>query len=204
MKFVLFCTTSLFVLLLSSASQADKILLLGDSLSAAYRIPWESGWAQLLAEDIETDHQLINASVSGETTGGGLARLPALLEQHQPDWVIVELGGNDGLQGYPLNLIRDNLAKLAVIITQGGAKPIYFGIQIPPNYGKRYNDAFTALYLEVAQQFQAPYLNFFVEDIATNSEFIQSDGIHPTQLAQALIRDHVKTFLLPLFDPVDT
>lgn len=177
---------------------ADKILLLGDSLSAAYGISWESGWAQLLAAELSEEHELINASVGGETTGGGMARLQALLDEHQPDWVIIELGGNDGLRGYPLKVIRNNLKQLGNIVTKADAKPIYFGIQIPPNYGQRYNDAFLALFSEVATEFNAPYLNLFSKEIATNPELMLDDGLHPSERAQPLIKKHVSRFLKPL------
>ena len=140
MKNVLFCVALLTLLTLPSSAMADRILLLGDSLSAAYKIPYDQGWAQLLKEELEQPqnggHKLINASVSGETSGGGLARLPALLEEHKPDWVIIELGGNDGLRGYPLQVLRGNLQRIAALVTDSGAKPILFGIRIPANYGK--------------------------------------------------------------------
>lgn len=187
-----------FCLLAPLPAHADKILLLGDSLSAAYNIRWESGWAQLLGKKLADGHKLINASVSGETTGGGLARLQGLLDEHQPDWVIIELGGNDGLRGYPLNVIRNNLKQLGMLSTNAGARPIYFGIRIPPNYGQRYNDAFSALFREVADELQAPYLNLFIEDISKDPDMMQEDRIHPSELAQPLIRDHVDAFLSPV------
>lgn len=193
MKFS-FCFITL--LFFSQVAYAEKILLLGDSLSAAYNIPWEKGWAQLLKEEITDEHELINASVSGETTGGGLARLPKLLEEHQPDYVIVELGGNDGLRGYPLAVIRKNLIKMGELIQQAGANVMYFGIRIPPNYGERYNNAFMATFPEVAEERQAAYLDLYVEEIALDSSMMQEDKLHPTEKAQPLLKELVKAFLL--------
>jgi len=214
MKFILPCTFRMPDLVLSQAlfrffitlsislsftfsvsAHAGKVLLLGDSLSAAYNIPWESGWAQLLADEMPGQHQLINASVSGETTGGGITRLQSLLDEHQPQWVIIELGGNDGLRGYPLKVIRNNLKQLGSMALKTGAKPVYFGIQIPPNYGKRYNDAFAALFEEVAAEVNAPYLNLFIEEIASNPHMMQEDKLHPSELAQPLIKEHISKFL---------
>lgn len=193
-KFVTLCLAVFS--LLSPAAYADRILVLGDSLSAAYNIPVESGWVNLLAEDLAPEHQVINASVSGETTGGGLARLPALLEAEKPDWVIIELGGNDGLRGFPLALIRKNLAQLGESAIESGAQPIFFGIRIPPNYGPRYTQAFERIFPEVAAELNAPYLDLFQPEFYENPELLQRDGIHPTEAAQPMIREHVGEFLL--------
>lgn len=193
MKFS-FCFITL--LLFSSVSYAEKILLLGDSLSAAYNIPWDKGWVQQLQQELRDEVEIINASVSGETTGGGLARLPKLLEAHQPDRVIVELGGNDGLRGYPLSVIRKNLIKIGQLVQQANAGLMYFGIRIPPNYGERYNNAFTAIFPEVAEQLDAAYLDLYIEAIALDSSMMQEDKLHPTEKAQPLLKDHVVEFLL--------
>ena len=193
MKFY-FCFITL--LLFSSPGHTEKILLLGDSLSAAYDISWEKGWVQLLQHEISDEHELINASVSGETTGGGLARLPALLEEHQPDWVIIELGGNDGLRGYPLSVIRKNLLQMGNLVQQANAGLIYFGIRIPANYGQRYNDAFTAIFPEVAEQLQASYLDLYIEELALDPTMMQEDKLHPTEKAQPVLKEFVKQFLL--------
>ena len=194
-RFVTLCLALCFTLLPQN-SFAERILVLGDSLSAAYNIPVESGWVNLLAEDLAPEHELINASVSGETTGGGLARLPALLESQKPDWVIIELGGNDGLRGFPLQLIRENLEKMGELILAANAKPLYFGIRIPPNYGARYTDAFIEIFPEVAEEKAAPYLDLFLREFYENDSLLQNDGIHPSKTAQPIIRDHVKAFLL--------
>jgi len=195
MKFVSYCLFIATCSFLPLKSHADKILLLGDSISAAYDIPWESGWAQLLANDLAGEHQLINASVSGETTGGGLARIQSLIDEHQPDWVMVELGGNDGLMGHPIRVIRSNLQQIAKVAEQNGVKPIIVGIRIPPNYGERYNNSFQAIFPEVAEEFNAPYLDAYLEEVALNPEMMLDDGIHPNEEAQPIIRDHVAIFL---------
>ena len=200
MKPTVFFATCLLVLCISTPVKAEKILLLGDSLSAAYRIAWNSGWAQQLAAEIADDHQLINASVSGETTGGGLARLPALLQEYDPDWVIVELGGNDGLRGYPLNMIKNNLQKIGELVVQADAQPIYFGVRIPANYGERYNSAFSSIFPTVADELDSPYLDLYIEEIALNPELMQSDKLHPSELAQPIIKRFVSDFLLPILD----
>ncbi|MCL4156273.1 UNVERIFIED_CONTAM: hypothetical protein GTU68_014248 [Idotea baltica] len=193
-KFVTLCLAFLS-LLLAPTSHAQKILVLGDSLSAAYNIPVESGWVNLLAEDLAPKYEVINASVSGETTSGGLARLPSLLETHSPNWVIIALGGNDGLRGFPLQLLRSNLAKLGGLVEDAGAKPIYFGIRIPPNYGARYTRAFEQSFPYAAEEKSAPYLNLFQEQFYTDESLLQRDGIHPTEKAQPLIKGLVLEFL---------
>ena len=181
---------------LSGNTWAERILVMGDSLSAAYNIPIESGWVALLSEDLAPEHEIINASVSGETTGGGLARLPALIDAQKPDWVIIELGGNDGLRGFPIQLIRDNLTRMGELVEAAGAKPMYFGIRIPPNYGARYTDAFASLFPEVATNRSAPYLDLFQPAFYENDALLQEDGIHPTEAAQPSIRDAVQSFLV--------
>lgn len=187
---------SIVLISFCSNARAEKILLLGDSLSAAYGMAWEQGWAQLLAEELAHDHELINASVSGETTGGGLARLPALLEEHQPDSVIIELGGNDGLRGYPLNVIRKNLLRMGQLVQDDNRQLMYLGIRIPPNYGQRYTNAFTALYPTVADELDAPYLDLYIEEIALDSTMMQEDKLHPTVKAQVMLKETVGNFLL--------
>ena len=178
-----------------SYAESKRILVLGDSLSAAYNIPLSSGWVNLLAQDLAPEYKVINASVSGETTGGGLSRLPALLEEHQPHWVLVELGGNDGLRGFPLKIIRENLLNIGDMVKQSGGVPIYFGIEIPPNYGPRYTNSFAGIFSEVAASHSAAHMNLFIKDFYENRELLQEDGIHPTEQAQPIIRDHVRRFL---------
>lgn len=200
MKIVSYCTTFFCTFIISTAAFADRIMVLGDSLSAAHDIQWESGWVQLMAEELEGKHEVINASVSGEATGGGLARIQTLLETHNPDWVIIQLGGNDGLRGYPLNVIENNLIQIGRVVERWGARPVYFGIRIPPNYGDRYSNAFARLFPTISEKMQAPFLNMYQEKIATNPDLMLEDGIHPSEAAQPLIKDYVLDFLLPLLE----
>ena len=200
MKIVSFLIAFFCTFLSTAPAYADRILVLGDSLSAAYDIPWESGWVQLMTTELDSQHEVINASVSGEATGGGLSRVQSLLDTHQPDWVIIQLGGNDGLRGYPLNVIENNLLQIGRIVKNFGAEPIYFGIRIPPNYGDRYSNAFAAIFPEIAGEMDAPFLNLYQEQIATNTELMQDDGIHPNETAQPLIKDYVLNFLRPLIN----
>jgi acyl-CoA thioesterase I len=200
MKIVSFLIAFFYALLSATPVHADRILVLGDSLSAAYDIPWESGWVQLMTTELDSKHQVINASVSGEATGGGLSRVQTLLDTHQPDWVIIQLGGNDGLRGYPLNVIENNLMQIGRIVKNFGAKPIYFGIRIPPNYGDRYSNAFAAIFPTISEEMDAPFLNLYREQIATNQDLMQDDGIHPNETAQPLIKDYVLNFLRPLIN----
>lgn len=191
-------TISLLVCLLTAAAVANpeerRILVFGDSLSAAYRISEESGWVALLQhrlDEHELNARLINASVSGETTTGGLARLPAMLERHEPDIVILELGGNDGLRGLPVATITQNLRDMILLITESGADIILAGIQIPPNYGPRYTGPFHQQYQDLADEFELPLIPFLLEGIAENRSLMQDDGIHPTAAAQPMIVDIV-------------
>ena len=133
----------------------------------------------------------MNASISGETTKGGLARLPALLKRHRPKLVVVELGGNDGLRGYPLKRIRANLEKMAQLNEQIGAETIFLGMRLPPNYGGRYAKPFFDQYGELAEQYNAGLVPFILEGVATKNGLMQEDGIHPTQIAQLLLLEHV-------------
>lgn len=192
----------LFLLLtfITCFAQADsakpRLLVLGDSLSAAYGIDINQGWVSLLQQRLAADTQLqhwhiINASVSGETSSGGLARLTALLQEHKPEVVIVELGGNDGLRGQPLKLLRDNLQAMISASKAANAKVILAGMQIPPNYGARYARQFQQLYSELAEQNALALVPFLLEGVATDSELMQRDGIHPTAEAQPLIVENV-------------
>lgn len=189
------CCIALFGCLVSHIAVAERILILGDSLSAAYNIPVESGWVYLLSEELSPKHDLINASVSGETSGGGLARLPRLLEEYRPDWVIIELGGNDGLRGFPLPLLTNNLIKIGELARDSGAKPAILGIRIPPNYGARYANSFQAVFPDVAKTLDAPYLDLFMESFISNESMMQDDGLHPTEAAQPIIADYIGAFL---------
>jgi acyl-CoA thioesterase-1 len=175
---------------LSSAVQAREhnILVLGDSISAAYGMSLQQGWVALLAQQLKDQHPqqytVVNASISGETTTGGLRRLPPLLQEHQPAVVIIELGANDGLRGFPLGTLRRNLMTLVRTSQDAGAKVILLPMEIPPNYGARYTSGFRQSFVQVAQETDSAITPFLLEGVATDPALMQGDGIHPTVQAQ--------------------
>ena len=171
---------------------AGKILVMGDSLSAGYGIDIQQAWVSLLKEELAKSHdiKIINASVSGETSSGGKTRLPALLDEHKPDLVTLELGGNDGLRGQPLKLLENNLQVMIDASKSSGAKVILAGMQIPPNYGQRYSNQFKDLYSNLAEKNQLGFIPFLLEGIGGKAELMQRDGIHPTAEAQAIIMEN--------------
>ncbi len=182
-----------FVTNLAIAQQpTGKILVMGDSLSAGYGIDIQQGWVSLLQKELAKTHkvQVINASVSGETSSGGKTRLPALLTEHKPDVVILELGGNDGLRGQPLKLLEKNLQTMIDASKNSGAKVILAGMQIPPNYGPRYSSEFKTLYVNLAEKNDSGLIPFLLEGIGGKAELMQRDGIHPTAEAQSIIVDN--------------
>lgn len=190
--------TGLFLACLTTASAAANegpgILVFGDSLSAAYGIREEQGWVTLLQEKLKAEgfaHRVINASVSGETSNGGLARLPASLQSHKPDLVILELGGNDGLRGLPLQALEDNLQAMIDMIQNADAEVLLVGIQIPPNYGPRYTEPFAQIFPTLAERESLPLVPFLIDGIAQQPELMQNDGIHPRAEAQSMIVDNV-------------
>nr|WP_229803323.1 arylesterase [Halomonas qijiaojingensis] len=164
---------------------------MGDSLSAAYGIERDRGWVQLLAERLGDEAQVINASISGETTSGGVSRLPDLLRQHEPELVLLELGGNDGLRGLPPRQMQANLAEMIKASQATGAAVMLLGIDIPPNYGNAYREAFRNVYTELADRYDVPLVPFLLEDIALDQSLMQGDGIHPTADAQPRILDNI-------------
>ena len=186
-----------------AAVSGKTVLVVGDSISAAYGLQTENGeagWVQLLQQRLGPTHRVINASISGDTTGGGLARLPKTLEVHNPDIVIIELGGNDGLRGYPIGAIRDNLLAMTDAVLAIGATPIIAGMQMTPNLGPRYTEAFATLFTEVAADTGAALVPFLLEGVATPERFeelMQRDGIHPNADAQPLLLDNVWPVLEP-------
>ncbi|MFC3116772.1 arylesterase [Cellvibrio fontiphilus] len=195
----------LFLLLTIVTSQSyaeapTKILVMGDSLSAGYGIDINDGWVSLLEEQLtqESNVQIINASVSGETSSGGKNRLPALLTQHQPDIVILELGGNDALRGQPLKLLEQNLQFMIDASKKANAKVLLAGMQIPPNYGARYSNQFKALFPALAEKNKTGLIPFLLEGIGGNTELMQRDGIHPTAEAQPIIVENVKKELVKI------
>lgn len=179
---------------------AGTLLILGDSLSAGYRLPAGEAWAAQLGQRWQQAGNgitLINGSISGNTAAQGLARLPALLEQHRPQWVLIELGANDGLRGLPLTQTRTDLQAAIDAVKAAGAKPLLMQIRIPPNYGKRYTERFSALYPALAQENAVPLIPFYMEAVITNPQWIQDDGIHPNAAAQPYVTDWMDKTLLP-------
>ena len=177
----------------NATARTTKILVMGDSLSAGYGIDIQQGWVNLLDKELTKSHaiQIINASVSGETSSGGNSRLPALLVEHQPDIVILELGGNDGLRGQPLKLLEKNLQAMVDASKKSNAKVLLAGMQIPPNYGARYSSQFKALYEKLAEKNELALIPFFLEGIGGDATLMQRDGIHPTAEAQPIIVKNV-------------
>ncbi len=176
---------ALCALVRADAPAPLTVLVLGDSISANYGMRPDQGWVALASRqrDLQGLHW-VNASVSGETSGGGLRRLPDLLQRHQPDIVVIELGGNDGLRGYPTAKIRDNLSGIVVAAQAQGAVALLLGMRIPPNYGPRYTRDFEATYRKAAATGNIDLVPFFLQDVATNPELMQADGIHPNAEAQ--------------------
>ncbi|MDB6059927.1 MAG: Lysophospholipase [Verrucomicrobiaceae bacterium] len=181
----------------TSNLSAPNLLVLGDSLSAAYGIPRERGWVTLLQQKL-TNFHVVNAGISGDTTDGGLARLPALLQKYKPTIVVIELGGNDALRGFQIQRIRDNLEQLIKLCQNAGAKVLLVGMKIPPNYGLRYTSDFFANYTDTAKKYSVPLVPFFMEGIATHPELMQDDGIHPRAEAQQQLLDNVWPYLQKL------
>ena len=188
---------------ISADNGLSSILVFGDSLSAAYGIEEEEGWVNLLEQRIRAEDlsfRIINGSVSGETSTGGVERLPSMLSTYNPKVVILELGGNDGLRGLPLSLLTDNLNKMVDMIQESGSLALLAGIQIPPNYGPRYTVPFTELFYKIAETKQIAFIPFLIEGIPQQPELMQDDGIHPKAEAQSLILENVWPFLLPLIE----
>ena len=188
-------------ILLGANTYGSTLLVLGDSLSAGYGIDPANGWVNLLQDDLGDDHKVVNGSISGDTTGGGLARLPLLLEKFQPAFVILELGGNDGLRGQPLKLMKQNLASMIELCIDAKAVPILFGMRIPPNYGRRYTSAFADVYDQLADETNTLLIPFQLEELAITEGMIQQDGLHPTEKAQPAIKAVVAQVIKPLVQP---
>lgn len=174
------------------------ILVWGDSLSAAYGIPIERGWVSLLQTKLGTGFQVVNASISGETTSGGLERLPTALAAIKPHYVILELGANDGLQGKPITVMQENLEKMIQQAMDAPAKVILIGIHLPPNYGLSYTEKFAQVYQDLADNYALSFIPFLLEGVATDFNLMQADGLHPTAEAQPKILEH----LWPTLEPV--
>lgn len=181
----------------AQATQAQTILVLGDSLSAAYGIPRDRGWVSLLQQKLPNGN-VVNAGISGDTTDGGLARLPNLLQKHKPTIVVIELGANDGLRGFQIQRIRDNLRQLVQLSLRANSKVLLIGIKIPPNYGLRYTSDFYESYIALANEFKLPLVPFMLDGVAGNPELMQDDGLHPRSEGQQKILDNIWKYLQPM------
>jgi acyl-CoA thioesterase I len=192
-----------FIALQNAVASARTILVFGDSLSAAYGLRPEQGWVTLLAQRLQAQgygYQIVNASVSGETSSGGLERLPRALELHHPGLVILELGANDALRGLPLGGTRDNLAAMVRLAQAAGARVLLVGLRIPPNYGPRYTQEFADMFPTVANQYHLPLVPFLLEKVALDPQRMQPDGLHPNAQGEPPILDTLWPYLKPLLD----
>ncbi len=194
-----------FILFVVSASPAAAhtrpLLVLGDSLSAAYGLSPQQGWVALLEQRLQTAtpaQRVVNASISGETTAGGLARLPALLAADKPALVIIELGANDGLRGLPLAEIRANLAEILKAVHAVNARALLIGIELPVNYGPRYRDQLRAMYRDLATEFKVPLVPFLLDGVALDPALMQDDGLHPRAIGEPKVLANVWAVLEPL------
>ncbi|MFA0568420.1 arylesterase [Vibrio gallaecicus] len=187
-----------FLFSATSLAQTNTLLILGDSLSAGYNMDIKQSWPSLLpAALLEHDKsvKVINGSISGDTTGNGLARLPQLLKEYTPDTVLIELGANDGLRGFPPKLMSSNLQSIIEQVKASGATPVMMQIRIPPNYGKRYNQQFESVFISTSEQHKVPLLPFFLEHIILKPEWMMNDGLHPKPEAQPWIAEFVASEL---------
>jgi acyl-CoA thioesterase I len=196
----------LFIALQNAVASAPTILVFGDSLSAAHGIRPEEGWVALLAQRLQAQgygYRVVNASVSGETSSGGLERLPRALQLQQPQIVILELGANDGLRGLPVSTTRDNLTHMLQLAQAAKARVLLVGIRLPPNYGARFNEQFERLFPALAAQFHVPLVPFLLQGVALNPRLMQEDGLHPTAAGEPVVLDTLWPYLQPLLKKHD-
>jgi acyl-CoA thioesterase-1 len=195
---------AVIVLLMPVSAMAKPIIVvLGDSISAGYGIEVEEGWVALLQKKlIETknNYSIINASISGDTTAGGLARVDQILTEQKPDIVLLQLGANDGLRGLSPVQMKSNLAEIVHRAQKAGAKVILLGMKIPPNYGKRYVDMFYNVYPQLAKELDIPLVPFLLEDVALDKDLMQTDGLHPNAKAQPILAEKIEPYLFPLLE----
>ena len=197
-------SVAVWLMLLSAApasSAAQTIVVLGDSLSSGFGLGAAPSWVAILEDYLEQEayeYDVVNASIPGDTSTGALNRLPRLLDRHQPEIIIIELGGNDGLRGQPVNLLRENLSRMIEIVIERGAKPILTGIQIPPNYGQAYTAQFAEVYRELADLHDVAFVEFLMEGVALDPSRMQSDRIHPNSAGQRPMFENVWTILANL------
>ncbi|MGB5258207.1 MAG: arylesterase [Woeseiaceae bacterium] len=189
----LFFLIALFLAVNTQAAQPPTVLVFGDSLSAGYGIDVDRSWTALLQDRLREqgyEHRVVNASISGETTEGGVARIDAALQNFSPELIILALGGNDGLRGFPPKRMQGNLEKIVERSRNSGADVVLLGIRIPTNYGPRYTASFEAVYREVAATYDLEWIEFFMEGVALNDELLQDDRIHPNAEAQPILLDN--------------
>ena len=187
----------------AGAPKESTLLVFGDSLSAAYGLRTDEGWVAQLQKRLRQQgyvYKVVNASSSGETTAGGLARLTRALDNHEPDLVILQLGANDGLRGLPVQAARDNLAHMIRTVQQRNAKVLLVGIVMPPNYGPRYAESFAAMYPDLAREFDLPLVPFLLDGVALEAELMQADGMHPHAAGQPRLLENVWAHLMPLLE----
>ena len=192
---------ALALMLWAQGAVAGTLLVVGDSISAAFGLDSRQGWVALLEKRLDEEgfeHAVVNASISGDTSAGGAARLSALLAEHKPELVIIELGGNDGLRGQPPAQLQQNLASMIDKSQSAGADVLLLGMRLPPNYGARYTTSFAQVFADLAEQKKVPLVPFFLEGVGGVPGMMQADGIHPTESAQAVLLDNVWPTLKPL------
>ena len=180
---------------------AKSIVVVGDSISAGYGIEVDQGWVALLQKKLvkaNSDYKIINESISGDTSAGGLARIDRILATQKPAILLIQLGANDGLRGLSPVQMKDNLAEMARRAQKTGAKVMFLGMKIPPNYGKRYVDMFYNVYPELAKELDVPFVPFILEDVALNKNLMQADGLHPNAKAQPIVAGKIESYLFPL------
>ena len=194
-------TSALVVMLWAQGAAASTVLVVGDSISAGLGLETSQGWVNLMQKRLEEGgfaQKVVNASISGDTSAGGLARLPALLAEHKPELVILELGGNDGLRGMLPTQLQQNLAAMIDSSRASGAKVLLLGMQLPPNYGARYTKAFAEVYSNVADEKKVPLVPFFLDGVGGHPDLMQADGLHPAAGAQDKLLENVWPTLKPL------
>jgi acyl-CoA thioesterase-1 len=186
---------------MSAIAKPPVIIVLGDSISAGYGIEVDEGWVALLQKKLleaKINYNISNASISGDTSAGGLARIDPLLTAHKPAIVLLQLGANDGLRGLSPVQMKSNLAEIVHRAQKAGAKVILLGMKIPPNYGKRYIDMFYNVYPQLAKELNIPFVPFLLEDVALNKDLMQADGLHPNAKAQPILANKIEPYLFPL------
>jgi len=191
------------MLLFSTAVPAKSIVVLGDSISAAYGMNPSKGWVQLLQQKLSqknTSYIIFNESISGDTTAGGLARVDKALSQHKPQLVLLELGANDGLRGLSPKVMKSNLTEIINRVHKAGSKVLLLSMRIPPNYGKRYVDMFYNVYPQLAKELNIPFVPFILQEVALLKEMMQKDGLHPNAKAQPIIADKIWHYLQPVLE----